>query len=510
MEEIFDNLGLPRRGRVYLLGIGGIAVSSLAQWFLSQKWTVEGSDIAKSPMTEELRKRGINVKIGPQNRLTLPRRFNLVIYSQAAAGNRLCDEALARGIPAFSYPQFAGHLTRWYRTVAIAGAHGKSTTTAIAGLILKAARFDPTVIVGTKLREFAPLQPGRRTVVTGFGGRNFRPGRSRWLVLEADEYGRAFLNYSPAIALVTNIDREHLDTYKDLADIKRAFMQFLSNTAHGGMLVLNRDDKNLRSLALRIRKLAIERKLKVIWYSTRSADTRKIRTVMNMPGEHNVSNACATFALARALRIPSATALRVIGAYRSSWRRMEYRGTLQASGFMLQVFDDYAHHPTEIRAALAAFKEKYPEHPIICVFQPHQAKRLHLLWREFIGAFDDADVVVLLPLYRVAGRDPSAHSTSAQGGEQSRTTSSGQATSANLAAAIRKKHPKKIVHYLANPENLKKFLTKTLSPSLLPTACLPRQSASASRQNPRRSAVVVMMGAGDIVNYTDALVEHRA
>jgi len=479
--EIFIHLGLPRRGRVYLLGAGGIGVSSLAWWFLAQKWAVEGSDIAKSPLTSELRKQGIKVKIGPQNRLAIPRRVDLLVYSQAVAGSRFCGEALARGIPAFSYPQFVGRLTRYYRTVAIAGAHGKSTTTALVGIILAAGRLDPTVIVGTKLREF--------------GGRNFRRGKGIHLVLEADEYGRAFLNYSPAVAVVTSIDREHLDTYQNLGDIKRTFLQFLSNTAAHGTLVLNRDDKNLRSLAPRVRKLAARKKLHIVWYSLADADVGAVRRAMKIPGEHNVSNALAAIRAAASVGVPRRIALAAISRYRGSWRRMEYRGTMRIrnyelqitdkdrlnktvihnSRFIIPVYDDYAHHPTEIRATLAALKEKYPERKIICVFQPHQTRRLQTLWKEFIGAFNDADVMVLLPLYRVAGRDPS--------------TNSGQATSVKLAEAIHKKYPGKSIHYLANPKNLEKFLSKILSPKPHPL-----------------SPILVMMGAGDIVNYTDALV----
>ena len=201
---------------VHFVGIGGIGVSALARYFLSQNWAVSGSDAARHTITDGLKKDAIRVKIG-HKRANVPPNTSIIIKSVAvSAKNPEIMEATRRGIKVLTYPEALGSITRQYKTIAIAGSHGKSTTTALVALALIRAGFDPTVIVGTNLKEF--------------NDQNFRIGKGNgdgnWLVLEADEYGRAFYNYSPFVAIVTNIDREHLDIYKNIADAKNAFMRF--------------------------------------------------------------------------------------------------------------------------------------------------------------------------------------------------------------------------------------------------------------------------------------------
>lgn len=440
-------------------------MSNLAYYFLANKWAVSGSDLTASSTTEELRRARIKVRIG-HRRTNLPRDCNLVVYSQAVSKrNSELKEAGRRGIPAIPYPEMLGRLTKSYKTLAVAGAHGKSTTASLLALVLRNGGLNPTVIVGTKLKEF--------------GGRGFHNGKSDYLVIEADEYGGAFLHYSPTLAIITNIDLEHLDFYRNLSGVKRAFWGFAKNVKPGGVLVLNRDDKNLRSLKIP--------DLKIVWYSLRDPEAKKIREHLFIPGEHNVANALAVYRAARLLGIPEKKILEVFEKYRGSWRRMEYKGELkiqnskvktelkiQNSKIKAYVYDDYAHHPTEIRATLQAFREKYPKSRIVCVFQPHQAKRLKALFREFQTAFDTADITLVLPLYRVAGRDKSGLGFD----------------SAALVKAIQKKQPQKRIFYLANPKNLK----KTIKALLLPA--------------PHRlpPAVIVMMGAGNIADFTNSIL----
>lgn len=449
---------------VHFVGIGGIGVSALARYFLSQKWAVSGSDAARHTITDSLKKDAINVKIG-HKRANVPPDASIIIKSQAIPGdNPEIAEAVRRGIEVVSYPQALGSITRQYRTIAIAGSHGKSTTTAIASLALIKNGLDPTVIVGTNLKEF--------------GGQNFRIGKSEWLVIEADEYGRAFYNYSPFVAIVTNIDREHLDIYKNITDAKKAFMRFLSNTTPGGALILNRDDKNLYSLKSRVASLAKKNKLRVVWYSLKDAPiTAKIRKVIKLFGVHNLSNAESVYQLGKFLKLDERKTLAAIGSYHGAWRRMEYRGEMRfKNGAKAIVYDDYAHHPTEIKATLRAVKEHFPKQPLICVFQPHQGKRLELLFKEFAGAFDDADITILLPIYKVRGREePCAQS------------------SENLSQVIRLRNPLQYVVYLENPKKL-------------PAAINDFYLSSPFAKN-GRSPVVVMMGAGDIVNHTKALLK---
>lgn len=454
----------PPRWAAYFVGIGGIGVSALARYFLSKKWAVSGSDAADGVVCQGLIKDGIQVKIGHRKANLPPCGVQLVVRSQAVGlDNPEIREAVRHGMRILTYPEALGEVTKQYQTIAVAGAHGKSTTTALAALALIKGHLDPTVIVGTNLKEF--------------GGRNFRPGRGKYLVVEADEYGRAFHRYSPSIAIVTNIDREHLDTYRDLADIKRAFLQFLGNVREGGTMILNRDDAHVRSLARRVAALARKKRAKVIWYSMhgRSAAAAKIKKTLKIFGEHNLSNAMAVWHLGKALRISEKDILAALGSYGGAWRRMEYRGTMPLAGAKESalVYDDYAHHPSEIKATLAAFRKQFPDRTLVCVFQPHQGKRLDLLFRDFTGAFRDADALILLPLYKVRGREEkTAHTaldlavaTAARTGRDARTR----------------------VIYLDDPKRLRAAV----------------QKAADGAHSP---AVVVMMGAGDIVQHTEKLL----
>lgn len=489
--------------KVYFIGIGGIGMSALARWFLAlnraeglaqnragkraEKWAVSGSDLTPSRITRELQKEGAEVNFGHKKghlRADLGStlqsnsgqagspQVTLIIRSQAIkADNPELREAARLGMPTIAYPEAVGVLTESHKTIAISGAHGKSTTTALAGLILKRAGLDPTIIVGTELKEL--------------DNKNFRLGKSEYLVLEADEFGRAFLNYSPTIAVVTNIDKEHLDTYKDLAGVKKTFLEFLARTRAGGTLILNKDNAALASLAKRITKIAKENRLRILWYSVRGNTAKKIKKVIKIPGLHNISNAVAAYKVGRVLGVSHKTILAAISRYRGSWRRFEYRGLLHVSRYVLHVYDDYAHHPTEIKATLQAFREKFPKSQIVCVFQPHQTERLRLLFKEFTTAFSGADVIVIIPTYKVTGRESVGR------------RASGIKLPEELAAAIQKKYPAKPVFYLANPKKLKSFIKKTLL-------------AKPHTLNPKPHAlsptVLVMMGAGDVVNYTDSLL----
>ncbi|MBU6500945.1 MAG: UDP-N-acetylmuramate--L-alanine ligase [Patescibacteria group bacterium] len=444
---------------VYFIGIGGIGMSALARWFKAQNWAVYGSDLVKSAITQELVKEGLKVKIGHKNS-HINSRIGLIIYNRAIkTDNPELAAARRLKIPTLPYSKVIGKLTDFYTTVAITGSHGKSTSTALAGLILIAGGLDPTVFVGTILKEF-----GRRH--GGASGKNIRIGKSKYLVLEADDFGAAFLDYSPAISVVTNIDREHLDTYKTLGNAKKAFLKFIARTKNNGALILNNDDKNLHSLHRDIAKIAKRKKLRVIWHALRGKTAKKVRRVIKIPGEHNVSNAVAAYKVGRVLGIPHGKILKAISRYNGAWRRMEYKGKFDGA----LVYDDYAHHPTEIRASLKGFREQYPKKKIVCVYQPHQGRRLKALFKEFQSAFDDADETLILPVYEVAGRDLRKNAYDSE----------------KLARTIQSQQPKKKLFYLKEPKNLVNAL-KTLGNN--------------------SSKVIIMMGAGDIVNYTKNLIE---
>ena len=468
------------KNSVHFVGVGGIGISALAQWFLAQKWAVSGSDIVASGLTRKLQKEGVKVTIGHKKSHVGPK-TSLVIYNQAIPpSNPELREAKRLKIPTFTYPEALGSLTRGFKTIAVAGAHGKSTTTALASLVFTEAGLDPTVILGTLLKQL--------------GGKNFRAGKSDYLLIEADEWKASFLNYSPLFSIITNVDKEHLDFYKNYSNVKKTFLKFISNIREGGILVVNKDDKKLYALKSKIQKIAKHNNLKVIWYGAiiNYSARNKIKKVLRVPGEHNVSNALAVYTLARALGIKEKTALEGLAKYRGAWRRMEYKGELKDknkesrirggkknmihdSKFMIPVYDDYAHHPTEIKASLQAFREKFSNRKIICVFQPHQAHRTQNLFKEFISAFDEADFLVLLPIYQVAGRDKPHKGYSSK----------------DLAEkiGIRNKELgiKNYVTYLPHPKRLRSFI---------------RDSEFIIHDS-----VIVMMGAGDIVNYTDLLIK---
>jgi UDP-N-acetylmuramate--alanine ligase len=458
---------------IHFIGIGGIGMSGLARYFLAHGWRVSGSDAANGIMTQELIKDGVQVKIG-HKRGNIPAHIRLVIYNRAIPADNpelMAAEKASRARKStvvLPYSKVLGRITENYQTIAITGSHGKSTTTALAGLALMRAGLDPTILVGTKLADL--------------GGKNIRIGRGPYLVLEADDFHAAFLDYSPAIAIVTNIDREHMDFYKTFANAKRAFLKFLSRTRVGGVLILNRDDAPLYSLRAAIVRLAKKRGLKVVWFSTRgagagddAAEARKIKKVIPISGEHNVSNALAVLKLGKTLKIPEKKILDAIGSYRGAWRRMELKGTLKNT--KIPVYDDYAHHPTEIRATLAAFREKFPHSPLFCIFQPHQAKRLNLLFKDFVGAFDMADIVFILPLYKVLGRDEKFPHDSAA-----------------LVRVMQKRSPGKLVFYLEHPQNIRPAV-ETILQNLKP------------QKNLSQSPVVIMMGAGDISSLTGKLLK---
>lgn len=448
-----------RPEHVHMIGIGGIGVSALARLYRSRGIQVSGSDLARSEITDALKKQGIEVKIGPHRSANLRLSVTRVIYSAAIKPeNPEIKAAISRRIPHQTYSEAVGELTRQYRTIAVAGSHGKSTTTALIGLMLSKAGLDPTVIVGTKLREF--------------GNSNFRRGRSpagrrarSWLVIEADEYRASFLNYSPAVAVVTNIDREHLDFYKTVGRIEKAFLAFLMRITPNGRAVLNRDDRRLRRVAKRLRRARPD--IRIVWYSLKDPLARKIREVIRIPGAHNVSNALAAARAAHLCRAGPVTILAAIHAYRGAWRRFQNMGTFYGA----RVMADYAHHPTEIKATLAATREKFPKSRIWCVFQPHHYERTRDLFHEFTAAFDACDGLLLLDIYEVAGRERSRRSPAIN--------------SLTLAQAISRRSTP--AAYLANPRRLRKLFARWLKPP----------------------DILLMMGAGDIWEMTKELMRTK-
>jgi len=341
--------------KVHFIGIGGIGVSALAQYYLAKGHGVSGSDLVSSEITEALKKRGAKIFIGKEDPENLLKKFDLIVYSPAVkVGHRMSNF--------LSYPEALGELTKQHFTIAVSGTHGKSTTTAMISLILVKAGLDPTVIIGTKLKEL--------------GNSNFRAGKSKYLIIEADEHFGSFLNYWPKIIVITNIGADHLDYYKNLKNIEKAFDEFIGHLPKDGILITSKSADNKAAL--------------------------KIKRIIKVPGEHNVYDASLALATARALKIPDKISFKALSEYRGAWRRFEI---IQSKPFVL--ISDYGHNPAKAMAAFKAAREKYPKKKIWCVYQPHQYQRTHYLFNDFVETFREAptDKIVITDIYDVAGRE---------------------------------------------------------------------------------------------------------
>lgn len=431
--------------RIYFIGIGGIGVSALAKYYLSQGAKVSGSDLTSSEITEELEKLGAKILIGKHKQVHLPEGTTRIIHTAAVrlVKSDFPRKSDFRKVKIQSYPEALGELTRKYNTITVSGAHGKTTTTALAGLVLEEGYFDPTVVVGAKIKEF--------------GDSNFRYGMGPHLVLEADEWNKSFLNYSPQIAVVTNIDAEHLDTYKNVEAVERTFQKYLDKVPRDGTIVANADDERLKKIAQKFGKL-------VCWYSLKDREATFLRKILKIPGEHNVSNALAALRVGRILGIQESAILHALSRFSGAWRRFEFKGLVNGA----YIFSDYGHHPREVQATISAARERFPFRRIWCVYQPHQYQRLSYLWDDFVGAFDMADRVCLLPVYDVAGRETKI--------------TKAKVNSEKLAHAILERG--KDVCHMDNFAEAKELLNSNVHPG----------------------DVVLVMGAGDIYTLANQLV----
>jgi len=365
--------------RIHFVGIGGIGVSALARHFIAEGWDVSGSDLKKSEITDELKDEGVRIQIG-HDKNNIDSDIEKVVYTAAVNfDNPEIKEAIKMGIKIKSYPQALAEVSKDYFTIAVSGTHGKSTTTAITAMILIEAGFDPTVIVGTKLSQF--------------GSKNYRRGSSQYLIIEADEWNKSILNYSPDLATITNLELEHLDSYSDIDDLIGTFREYLSGLKDKPV-ILNDDDSNLKKLKVKNRH----------FFSVNSPIKEEIKKVLKVPGDHNLENALAAYKTAELLKIPKEKILRGIANYEGIWRRFEEK-EITVSGQKINIVQDYAHHPTELRATLKALSDKYGE-KAVAVFQPHQYKRTAHLRDQFIEVLNESEIkVFVVDIYSVAGRE---------------------------------------------------------------------------------------------------------
>jgi UDP-N-acetylmuramate--alanine ligase len=389
-----------KKYHIHFVGVGGIGMSGIAELLLNLGYRVSGSDLRASDITERLTALGGEIRVGHASQ-QVEGADVVVVSSAVRPDNPEVMAAQRASIPVIPRAEMLAELMRLKYSVAVAGAHGKTTTTSIVAAVLACGGLDPTVVIGGKLMSI---------------GTNAVLGRGDFIVAEADESDGSFLRYSPAIAVVTNIDREHLDYYQDLKAIQRVFAQFIDRIPFYGLAVLCLDNEPIQDLIPQIKKryttYGVSRQAdfqirNVVFEGRRSRFSvyhhrRKLgRFKLNLPGIHNVYNATASIAVAVELDIPIARVQEALQSLAGVQRRLEVKG--ETAGII--VVDDYGHHPTEIKMTLQAARECWPERRMVVVFQPHRYTRTRALFDEFARAFYQSDVLVVLPIY-AASEDP--------------------------------------------------------------------------------------------------------
>ena len=447
--------------KLHFVGIGGIGMSGIAEILIGEDFVITGSDRAASDNTERLESMGAHVKIGHDAK-NLDADVDALVYSSAVTSdNPEVVEAHRRKIPVIRRAEMLAEVMRLKYGIAIAGTHGKTTTTSMVSLILMEGGIDPTVIVGGRLR--------------GLAGSNARLGKGEFIVVEADEFDRSFLSITPTIAVLTSLETDHLDCYRDLEDIKGAFIQFAGKVPFYGFVVLCLDEASLQDIMPKIKK-------KIITYGLNGqADLQAIDIVhrqntskflvvyqgkdlgevqIQIPGKHNVQNALAAIAVGLELNVPFEKVTAGIQKFTGVFRRWEVKAEVNG----ITIVDDYAHHPTEIRATLAGAKSGWRRR-VVCVFQPHLYSRTRDFYEDFGRAFFNADVLVLTDVYP-AREEPI------------------QGVSGELIANAAKQLGHKHVHYVPDKKSVPEFLMGLK----------------------QKGDIIITMGAGDIWKFGEAFI----
>jgi len=379
---------------IHFVGIGGIGMSGIAELLLNLGYKVSGSDTASTDITDRLKSLGGTVHKGHHGS-RIEGADVVVISSAIGPDNPEVIAAAQASVPVIPRAEMLAELMRLKYSIAVAGAHGKTTTTSLIASVLAKGGLDPTVVIGGKLKSI---------------GSNALLGQGNFIVAEADESDGSFLKYSPAIAVVTNIDREHLDFYKDIDDIKNAFVEFIDRIPFYGLAVLCLDNKFVQDIIPKIKKryttygMSSQADFHVKNISIEGLKSRyKVyrhgkalgEIVLNLPGIHNVYNSMAGIAVGMELGIPFDIIKNALETLQGVQRRLEIKG--EAKG--ITIVDDYGHHPTEIKTTLQAAKESWPDRRIVVVFQPHRYTRTKALFDDFTRAFYQSDHLVILPIY---------------------------------------------------------------------------------------------------------------
>ncbi len=369
-------------------------MSGIAQVLLEMGYRVSGSDLRENKNTELLKTKGAKIFIGHSEENL--RDVQVVVYSSAVyEDNPELKRAKELGIPVIPRGEMLAELTRLGESICVSGSHGKTTTTSMIAHVFEEAGYDPTVLIGGVLHRF---------------GSNAKLGKDRLIVCEADESDGSFLKLFPTVAVITNIDKEHIGFYRNIEDIREAFLKFADMVPFYGFIALNMDDENCRWVAKKTRRrvvgFGIESDAKLKAQDLRLEDGRYRFSVLyegerlgevrlGVPGRHNVYNALACVAVCMEAGIPFEKISQALETFRNAERRLELKGFFRKC----PVYDDYGHHPTEIRAVLKAVRELYPERKVFLVFQPHRYSRTYHLFEEFVEVLKGADACIITDIY---------------------------------------------------------------------------------------------------------------
>jgi UDP-N-acetylmuramate--alanine ligase len=396
---------LEKKHRIHFVGIGGIGMSGIAEVLLNLGYSVTGSDLRKSEATERLRSLGASISLGHRDTNLRGDPSVVVISTAVKFTNPEVLEARRRNIPVIPRAEMLAELMRMKYGVAVAGSHGKTTTTSMIAAILSAAGLDPTMVIGGRVRSL---------------GSNARLGQGEFLVAEADESDGTFLLLSPTIAVVTNIDREHMDFYQTMDRLTESFLEFINKIPFYGLAVLCLDHPNVRALLPKVKKryltygfspeaeyIAEDLKLHPmgVEFSVRRGATSLGLLRLRSPGRHSALNALAAIAAAQELEIPFDKIAAGLESFTGIHRRFEVKG--EPRGIL--VIDDYGHHPVEVQATIQAIRESW-NRPLTVIFQPHRYSRTRDLFDDFLISFDKADRLVLTQIY-AAGEEAIAGTT---------------------------------------------------------------------------------------------------
>lgn len=385
---------------VHFIGIGGIGMSAVAEVMLERGYTISGSDLNESDQVQMLRGRGATIYV-PQRAENITDDIDLVVRSTAIQENNVeYKAALEKGIPVVHRSEMLGYLMQSQKAICVAGSHGKTTTSSMIALCLEKNGLDPTIVVGGVISDI---------------GSNAKNGKGEWFVAEADESDGSFINLLPWYAVITNIEEDHLDHYKDIVEIRESFKQFLNKTNPEGRCLLCADNDESFGIASQSPV-----PMKTYGFHERSQYRIKNHSqvgmkneadiyngdrflghlVLQVPGKHNISNATAAVVACMDVGLTFEEVASVLKDYKGTRRRFQHQGTVND----ISVYDDYAHHPTEIKSTLAAAKQK--EHKrIIAIFQPHTFSRTKELLNDFATAFSDADIAIIADIYAAREKD---------------------------------------------------------------------------------------------------------